>query len=68
MIGVYVYKFDEYSFYGPQGTLYTFADHIVNYTTLVMIIIITTSILGALRNRKTNKVEVKRSKFFVPAA
>lgn len=69
LVGVYAYNLNDYADdYGKVGTLYTLADALVNFTSLLMFIIITVSVLGALRNRKTNKVEVKRSRVFKPAA
>lgn len=69
LVGVFGYSLNDYvDDYGSVGTLYTLADALVNFTSLLMFIIIATSILGAIINRRTNKVEVKRSKVFLPAA
>jgi len=50
------------------GSLYTFADVLTNFTSLLMFIIISTAVLGAIINRKTKKVEVEKSRYFLPAA
>jgi len=66
-IGAFAYTMDNYPGYAGDH-LYSFADLITNFTSLVMFIIIATSILGALKNRKTNRIKVKKSKTFVPFA
>lgn len=69
LVGVFAYNLNDYvDDYGSVGTLYTLADALVNFTSLLMFIIISVAVLGALLNRKTNKVEVTKSKLFVPAA
>lgn len=54
--------------FGNVGTLYTFADTLVNFNSLLMFIIITTTTLGAIINRKTKRVEVVKTKTFVASA
>ena len=48
--------------------LYSFANTIINFTSLFIFAIIVTCILGGLVNRRTNKVETTKSKYFIPAA
>lgn len=67
-IGVYVYKINENTVFGSVGTLYTLSDTLVNFNSLLMFIIITTSVLGAIINRRKKTVEVKKSRYFLPAA
>lgn len=49
------------------GALYTFADVITNYTSLLVFIILAVVVIYAMLNRKTNKVSVKQHKLFIPA-
>ena len=65
------YGFTIINGYGIQyggDHLYAFCDVLVNYTSLLIFIIIVTAVLGALINRKTKKVKVIKYKWFVPAA
>ncbi len=55
--------------YAPSAAnLFSLADYITNYTSLLVFLFIGGSIFGGLANRKTNKVNVVKSKYFVPAA
>ncbi len=58
----------DYSKVYAGGKLYSFADTLTNFTSLLMFIIISTSLLGAIFNRKSNKVKVQKSWYFLPAA
>lgn len=71
IVGAYGYNRDDWGAYGDYGTgtyLYSFSDTLVNFTSLLIFIVIATSVLGAIINRKTNKVAVTKNKFFIPAA
>lgn len=71
-IGVSVYKSGWDDSYGTGAigadSLYGFTDVVTNFTSMIMFSMIATTILGGLINRKTKKVEVHRSKIFVPSA
>lgn len=67
-IGAYGYTKDGYgSEYGGNHS-YQFADLLTNFTSLLIFIIISTVLLGAIINRKTKKVDVIKSKAFIPLA
>lgn len=65
LIGVFIPfgNWDE-SVYGDGGKLYELADLLLNYSSLLIFVIITTAILGALINRKTKRIVVKKVRFF----
>ncbi|TDO20402.1 amino acid/polyamine/organocation transporter (APC superfamily) [Mycoplasma testudineum] len=55
--------------YGQEAAnLYNVADLITGFSSLVIFFWIAISILGALRNRRTGKVEVVKQKFFIVSA
>lgn len=68
LIGVYVYELNNYSHLGKVGALYTLSDALVNFNSLLMFIIIATTVLGALINRKTKKIATKKTRGFIVAA
>ncbi|WP_168388305.1 APC family permease [Mycoplasma marinum] len=43
-------------------------DLLTNWTSLLVFLMISFAIMGALVNRKTNKIKVKKSKIFIPSA
>lgn len=51
-----------------MGNLYTFADLMANWTAVLAFVFIALPIAGAIKNRKTQKVETVKSKFFLPMA
>ena len=68
-IAILWWKASGYSFYGStSANLFEMMDLITNFTSLFIFIFIGIAIFGALLNRKTKKVEVKKSKFFVTSA
>ncbi len=48
--------------------LYSFADLMANWTSVIAFAFIVLSIFGGIKNRKTNKVKVSKNKFFYPMA
>ncbi|MDE5545594.1 MAG: APC family permease, partial [Malacoplasma sp.] len=48
--------------------LYSFADLMANWTSVIAFAFIVFSIFGGIKNRKTNKVKVSKNKFFYPMA
>ncbi|WKX02221.1 APC family permease [Candidatus Mycoplasma mahonii] len=69
LIGIYAWNTNDYSFNpGGNGALYTFADALVNYTSLLMFALIALAVVWAMINRFTKKVKVSKTKFFWPAA
>ena len=50
------------------GNLYNLADMLTNYTSLMVFLIINGGVVGAIINRRTNKVKVEKKWFFIPAA
>lgn len=48
--------------------LYSFADLMANWTSVIAFAFIVISIFGGIKNRKTNKVKVLKNKFFYPMA
>jgi len=68
MLGAFAYTLPGYGVEYGGNHLYQFADVLTNFTSLLMFVIIATTILGALLNRRHNKVKVTRSRGFVPAA
>ncbi|NQZ65672.1 MAG: amino acid permease [Mycoplasmatales bacterium] len=67
-MGIYAWNDNQYYSWMAAGTLYTFADILVNYTSSFIFGIITISIIGGVVNRFTNKIKVQKSKLFVPSA
>ncbi|WP_025755087.1 APC family permease [Mycoplasmopsis cricetuli] len=51
-----------------MSKLYSFADLMANWISVITFLFISTAILGGLFNRKTKKVKITKSKFFVPSA
>ncbi|QSF13795.1 APC family permease [Mycoplasma sp. Mirounga ES2805-ORL] len=71
VIGVYGYAQNGYGdAYGTSmGLLITFCDLMANWTALFTFAFIAFAITGAIKNRKTNKIEIKdKKKFFLPCA
>ncbi|TCG11517.1 APC family permease [Mycoplasma todarodis] len=71
-VGAYAYK-DTVGYQGQYGyyktaSLYSFVDLLTNWSSLLVFGVIVFSIVGALINRKTNKIKVEKSKLFIPAA
>lgn len=68
--GIYGFDSGDYGdIYGfGAGNLYSMTDMLTNYTSLVAFLIIVGGVLGALHNRKTNKIKVDKKWYFVPAA
>jgi len=56
------------SYLADTAKLISFADLTANWTSLFAFIFIIFAIIGCLKNRKTNKVKVEKSKLFVPFA
>lgn len=60
--------------YGDQnygkymGALYSFADLMASWLSVFVFVFVMLPIVGALKNRKTNKIKVEKSKNFVPFA
>lgn len=48
-----------------SGNLYTFADLMATWTSVLAFTFILFAIVGAIKNRKTNKVDVVKSKYFL---
>ncbi|MDE7099778.1 MAG: APC family permease, partial [Malacoplasma sp.] len=48
--------------------LYSFADLMANWTSVIAFAFIVLSIFGGIKNRKTNNVRVSKNKFFYPMA
>lgn len=71
-VGIYGIKSTNDFYYNTYGDgtaqLYEFADILTNFTSLLAFVIIGGSIFGAILNRKTKHVEVKKSKLFLPFA
>ncbi|TDO20415.1 amino acid transporter [Mycoplasma testudineum] len=56
-----------YAFYGAQmDNLYSLADDLSNWTSVIVFGFIAIAIYGAIRNRKTQKVKVTKNKFLIP--
>ncbi|EFF41387.1 amino acid permease [Mycoplasmopsis alligatoris] len=68
--GANFYTIDNYGVdvYGTGAYFYTFTDVIVNFTSLLVFIIIQLAITGAIINRWKNKVEVHRKRYFLVCA
>lgn len=65
----YVNSSDYNSYYGNKvSEMYSFADLMATWTSVMAFAFILFSIIGAMKNRKTNKVKVQKSKFFYPMA
>ena len=60
-------KMNEYSRIYGGGALYSFADVLTNYLSLMMFVVLAITIIFGIVNRKTQKVEVKKNRLFVPA-
>ncbi len=69
IIGALGFQSNDYS-YPSQGlnNLYSFVDLMSTWTAVIIFSYIVFAIYGGLRNRKTKKVEVQRTKYFVPTA
>ncbi|PAF54794.1 amino acid/polyamine/organocation transporter, APC superfamily [Mycoplasmopsis agassizii] len=68
-IGLYALTSSSGADYGQlAANLYDIADLITGFSSLVIFFWLAWALVGALRNRWTNKVEVKKSKFFIPTA
>ncbi|NQZ29110.1 MAG: APC family permease [Mycoplasmatales bacterium] len=72
VVGAYAYKtipnyVASYK-YTKTAALYNFVDLLTNWSSLLVFGVIVLSIVGALINRKTNKVKVEKSKLFIPSA
>lgn len=50
------------------GKLYTFCDMVSNWSALFIFLFITLALIGGLKNRKTNNVQVTKFKYFKPMA
>lgn len=62
-IGIYAWSANDYDWYGTSAAnLYQLTDLITNFTSMFVFMFIGAAIAGAIRNRKTNKVEVTKSK------
>ena len=48
--------------------LYSFVDLVGNWTSIITFIYIIIAMIGCIKNRKTNKIAVKKDKLFVPCA
>jgi hypothetical protein len=71
IIGIFYLKssgYDSTEFDDKSQRLYTFVDTMANWTALLSFGSIAIAQIGALRNRKTNKVKVQKTKLFVPCA
>lgn len=67
-IGIYATGAGSYDAYATSaGGLFTLTDWITNYTSLFIFAFIGLAILGGLINRRTNKIETKKSRVFLPA-
>lgn len=65
----YVDTSDYGSSYGTgSAELYSFADLMATWTSVLAFTFILFAIIGAIKNRKTQKVDVEKSKFFLPMA
>ena len=58
----------DYKDFKSTSQLYSFADLMSNWTSIFAFTFIVCAIFGALRNRKTNKIEVEKNKLFIPTA
>lgn len=65
-IGGYAYNLSSYGDEYAGAHIYSFADVMTNFTSLIIFVIIASAVLGALINRKTQKVKVNKSKMFLP--
>lgn len=75
LIGAYGYiDINNYSFSSHYAstmhtaTLYSFVDLMANWTSVLAFACIVAATIGCLKNRKTKKVKVEKSKVFVPCA
>lgn len=69
IIGSLGYKnFNYDGSYIGLGSLYSFADLMSTWTSVIIFMFILFAIIGGLKNRKINKVKVEKSKYFVPFA
>ncbi|UVD81491.1 APC family permease [Mycoplasma iguanae] len=64
------YPLDTWDFdlYGTGTFVYSFADIIQNYLSLVIFLQIALAIIGGLFNRKTKKIPVEKKWYFIPSA
>ncbi|WP_255565868.1 APC family permease [Mycoplasma sp. E35C] len=51
-----------------SAELYSFADLMATWTSVIAFAYILFAIIGAIKNRKTNRIKVQKSKFFLPMA
>ena len=59
----------NYSWYGStSANLYEMMDLITNFTSLFIFVFMGIAIFGALLNRKSKLIKVKKSKYFLPSA
>ena len=69
LIGIEGWHTNEYkALHSTAGPLYTFADVLVNYTSVMMFGLISLAIIGTMANRFTKKIKVETKKYFWPAA
>ncbi len=64
----YVNNVVYYHYGSGVGSLYTFADVISNWSALFVFLFLVCTIIGGIKNKKTQKVKIKYSKFFTPFA
>ena len=57
---------DEYTRIYGGGALYSFADTITNYMSLMVFVVLAIVVIFGIINRKTGKVKVKTNRLFVP--
>lgn len=61
-------SWDGFETYGSGTYLYSFVDILVNYTSLLIFLILSGILVGGLINRFTKKVVVEQKKYFLPMA
>lgn len=62
------YKPEGYGYGSGVGELYSFADLMGTWTSVIAFTFILIVIIGAIKNRKTNKIKVTKNKLFLPTA
>lgn len=67
-IGAYAYNLTTYGSEYAGAHIYSFSDMLTNFTSLLVFIILAIVMIGALINRKTQKIKVVKSKIFIPSA
>ncbi|WP_308699293.1 amino acid permease [Mycoplasma sp. 'Moose RK'] len=66
VIGVFAFDDSTYGNYGENlNNLYSFADITGNWSALISFLLIGAAIFGCIRNRKTEKILVKKQKYFL---